>query len=135
MHSRLNRHFTVLAILWSVAFVASAQKLDKTVLIGKWEYTSYTMLQNGKPSGSVNFVRGTMLFTYREDGTWEMEAQGSSHTKQNGNYEVRGTELVMKLANGSPYQDLTLKMKTSGREMVLKDQRSIITASKLGTAE
>jgi hypothetical protein len=113
--------------------MAPAAPLDKATLIGRWDYTSYTILQKGKPSGTVQFKPGTMLFTYREDGTWKMEAQDASHTKLNGSYEVHGAELIMKKADGSLYQDFDTELKNEGKGMIMKDKRSIVTASKVDT--
>ena len=133
MKGYINRRFTVLALFFLIAAAVSAQTFDKTSVIGKWEFTSYTQLQHGKPSGSVNFAPGTMLFTYHEDGSWEMEAADATHTKLKGSYEIRGSELTMKKADGSPYQDWEVEMKNNGQEMVLQDKRSISTARKVQT--
>ena len=117
-----------------IANLAYADPLDKTALVGRWDYTSYAILQKGKLSGTVQFKPGTMLFTYRDDGTWEMEAGDATHTRLNGSYEVHGTELIMKKADGSPYQDFDVELKSGGKVMVMRDKRSIVTASKIETA-
>jgi hypothetical protein len=114
---------------------ASSAVLDKTALVGKWDYTSYTLLQKGKPSGILHFKPGTMLFTYRADGTWEMEAADATHTRLNGSYEIHSSELIMKKADGSPYQDFQVEMNNEGNEMTMRDKRSIVTASKLGASQ
>jgi hypothetical protein len=131
MRLRSTKLPLIFAYLCVIAHVAFADPLDKTALIGRWDYTSYTMLQKGKPSGTVQFKPGTMLFSYHENGTWEMEAADATHTRLNGSYEVRGTELIMKKADGSPYQDFDVELKTDGKGMILKDNRSIITANKV----
>jgi hypothetical protein len=134
MRLRSPKLLFILAFFCMVAYVAHASPLDKTVLLGKWDYTSYTMLQKGKPSGIVQFKPGTMSFTYREDGTWEMEAADATHTKLSGTYEIHGDELIMKKTDGSPYQDFNVELKSDGKGMIMKDKRSIVTASKVETA-
>jgi hypothetical protein len=111
-----------------------AASLDKTALAGTWDYTTYTLLEKGKPAGTVQFKPRTMLFTYREDGTWEMEANDATHTKMNGSCEVHGNELILKKVDGSLYQDFDVELKNDGKAMNLKDKKSIITANKVQTA-
>jgi hypothetical protein len=117
-----------------IAHVGYADPLEKAALIGKWDYTSFTVLQKGKPSGTVQFKPGTMVFIYREDGTWEMEAADATHTKLSGTYEVHGNELIMKKSDGSLYQDFNVELKSDGKGMTMKDKRSIVTAGKVETA-
>ncbi len=124
----------VFVAILCVSFAALASAIDRTALEGKWEFTSYTLLEKGKPSGTVQFKPGTMIFTYHQDGAWEMDANDATHTRLNGTYEVRGSELIMKRADGSPYQDFGVELKSDGKSMVLKDKRSIVSASKVETA-
>ena len=63
-----------------------------------------------------------------------MQAADATHTALNGTYEVHGAELIMKKSDGSPYQDFDVELKNNGKEMVLKDKNSIVTASSLETA-
>ncbi|MBB5338322.1 hypothetical protein [Tunturiibacter gelidoferens] len=125
------RNLFTFAFLFAIANVVSAAQLDKATLIGQWDYTSYTILQRGRPSGAVQFKPRTMLFTYHEGGAWEMEAGDATHTKLNGSYEVHDTELIMKKTDGSTYQDFTVEFRNDGKEMVMRDKRSIVTASKV----
>jgi hypothetical protein len=124
----------VLAFPSAIPHLVFSQPLDKTVLIGTWDYTSYTALQNGKPAGTVQFKPRTMVFTYREDGTWEMKAADTSRTKLNGSYDLHGMELIMKKADGSAYQDFEIQLEHDGRAMIMKDKHSIVTASKVEAA-
>jgi hypothetical protein len=121
----------IIALFCATPHLAFSEPLDKADLIGRWDYTSYTALQNGKLHGTVQFKPGTMVFTYHENGTWEMAAADATHTKLNGNYEIHGTELIMKKADGSPYQDFDVQLEHGGKTMTMKDQRSIVTASKV----
>jgi hypothetical protein len=114
---------------------AYAEPLDKTVLVGAWDYNSYTMLQKGKPAGTIQFKPRTMVFTYRDDGTWTMEAADATHTRLSGTYEVGGSELVLKKSDGSTYQDWQVEVRQNGAGLVLKDKASIITASKMSAGE
>jgi hypothetical protein len=123
------------ALSCAVVNLAFAAPLDKIALIDKWDYASYTLLQDGRPSGTAHFSPGTMVFTYRGDGAWEMEAADATHTRLNGSYEVRDSELIMRKADGSPYQDFQVEMNGDGKEMTMRDKRSIITASKAGTSQ
>jgi hypothetical protein len=127
------RHLLVLAFCCVVAPVASANSFDRTGLIGKWDCTSLTNLQDGRPFGTVHFNPGVMSYTYSDDGTWVMEAQISKHTKLNGRYEIHGSELVMRNADGSLYEDFKVEIKDKGKEVVFKAKSSIITASKVET--
>src|SRR6266436_1091854 len=102
MNMRSVKLLLILVFFCVIAHVASAEPLNKATLIGRWDYTSYTLLQKGKPSGTVQLKPGTLSYTYREDGTWEMEAGDATHTRLNGSFEVHGTELIMKKADGSP---------------------------------
>jgi hypothetical protein len=125
---------TTLGFFFVVAQMASADPLGKAALIGKWDCTSYTVLQKGKRSGTLQFKPHTMLFTYQEDGTWEMEASDATHTILNGSFEIHGSELIMKNTDGSAYQDWVVELKDEGKQMVLTDKRSVVTASKVETA-
>jgi len=120
----------LIGIAASLAYATAT--LDKAALIGTWDYTSYTTLQKGKPSGIVHFAPGTLVFTYRENGTWEMEAANSRHTRHNGTFEVKGNELIMKNSDGSSYQDFQVEMSDDKNEMTMRDHQSIVTATKLG---
>jgi hypothetical protein len=122
-----------LVLPFVIADLASAAPLDKSNLVGTWNYTSYTLLEDGRPSGTAHFAPGALVFTYREDGTWEMEAADATHTRLSGSYEIRGSELIMKKADGSPYQDFQVEMDNQGQEMTMRDKRSIVTASKANT--
>lgn len=124
----------ILMFFFATVHVAHAEPLAKAALIGRWDYTTYTALQKGKPVGAVQFKPLTMLFTYREDGTWEMEAADTTHTRLSGNFEIHGTELIMKKADGSLYQDFDVELKNNGKGMILRDKRSIITANKIEAA-
>jgi hypothetical protein len=131
---RSIKSVTALGFFFVIAQVASADPLAKAALIGKWDYTSYTLLQKGKPSGTLQFKPHTMLFTYHEDGTWEMEASDATHTILNGRFEIHGSELIVKKADGSAYQDWVVELKDDQKRMVLTDKRSVITASKIEAA-
>jgi hypothetical protein len=122
-----------LALFCAIAPITHAAPLTKAALIGQWDYTSYTIVEDGKPGGSVQMQSGTVLFTYREDGTWNMQAADPDHTKLNGTYEIHGSELIMKKADGSPYQDFEVELTSDGKDMTMKDKRSIVTATKLPT--
>jgi len=124
----------LLALFCAVSQIALAGSLDKTALIGRWDYTSYTVLKEGRPSGTVQFKPGTLVFTYHQDETWEMEANDATHTQLNGYYEVRRRQLIMRKSDGSPYQDCEVEMKDGGKAMIMKDKRSIVTATKVETA-
>ena len=131
------RVITLLAIFTfclPFALIASTKTLDKAALIGTWDYTSYTAVHKGKPSGAVQFKPGTMQFIYREDGTWEMHAADATRTELHGTYEVRAAELIMKKSDGSLYQDFDVELKNNGKDMVLKDKNSIVIAKKIETS-
>ena len=116
----------------AAACAALADPLSKA-LIGKWDSTSYTVVQQGAPGDSVQMKPGTMVFTYRDDGTWEMEAADEGHTTLNGTYALQGTELILMKPDGSTYEDFNVELKSDGKEIVLRDKRSILTATKLET--
>lgn len=126
--------FLAIVFCLGAAQSACAQSLDGAALVGSWDYTSYTLIENGKPSGTVQFKPRSMLFTYRADRTWQMEASDLTHTRLSGGYELHGSELIMKKADGSLYQDFMVGLLRDGQEMTLKDKRSIITAIKATTA-
>jgi hypothetical protein len=134
MGSGRIRLLLVGALLCLFSRLVSGDPLDKSALIGKWDYTSFTILQNGSVSGVAHFAPGTMVFTYRENGTWEMEATDARRTRLNGTFEVKGNELIMKKADGSPYQDVQVEMSSDWMEMTLKDSHSIVTAHKFPTS-
>lgn len=117
-----------------VANLAFAAPLDKIALIGKWDYTSYTLLHNGHPSGTINFKPGALSFIYNNDGSWAMEAYDATHTKLNGSYEIHGAELIMRKADGSPYQDFKVETKDHGKIVLFIDKGCIVTAIKIETA-
>lgn len=131
---RILAKVLILLFLFLRTFDALAAPFAKADLVGRWEYTSFTIIENGKPSGTAHFGPGTMVFTYHENGAWEMEADDPRHTKLNGSYELRDSELIMKKADGSLYQDFNVELQSEGKEMVLRDKRSIVTASKIQTS-
>jgi hypothetical protein len=125
----------IFAVLLAAPTLVSASPIEKQALVGRWDYTSYTMLEKGKPSGTVQFKPGSMVFTYHEDGTWEMEANDATHTRLNGTYKlVNGSELILTKADGSRYQDFEIEITSDDKAMVLKDKRSVLTANKLESA-
>lgn len=125
----------VLLSLSTVSLFAAGTEIDKAALVGSWEYTTYTMLKKGKPVGTVQFKPRSMVFTYNEDGTWQMLADDATHTHRNGTYEVlHGSKLVLKNSDGSPYQDFQVEMRSGGRFMLLRDDKSALTAEKLDSS-
>jgi hypothetical protein len=122
----------IAATLLAATCAALADPLGKA-LVGKWDSTSYTVVQQGKPGESVQMKPGTMVFTYRDDGTWVMEAADEGHTTLNGTYALQGSELILMKPDGSTYQDFNVELKSDGKEIVLRDKRSILTATKLET--
>ncbi len=78
---RSTRLFLMAATLLAATCAAFADPLEKA-LLGKWDSTSYTVVQQGKPGESVQMKPGTMVFTYRDDGTWQMEAADEGHTQR-----------------------------------------------------
>jgi hypothetical protein len=135
MSSRSIKPLIALAISFGVANLAAAAPLDKSALVGAWNYTSYALLQDGRPSGAAHFAPGTLVFTYREDGTWEMEAADATHTRLSGSYEIHGSELIMRKVDGSTYQDLQVEMNNQVKEMTMRDKHSIVTSSKVGISQ
>jgi hypothetical protein len=132
MKTRLIGMLLTASTLLVANYAAFADPLDKA-LIGRWDSTSYTVVQRGAPGDSVQMKPGTMVFTYRDDGTWVMEAADQGHTTLNGTYAIQGTELIMMKPDGSTYQDFNVELKSNGKEIVLRDKRSILTAARIET--
>jgi len=130
MKIRFVRLMLMATTLLATNCAAFADPLEKA-LIGKWDSTSYTVVQQGVPGESVQMKPGTMVFTYRDDGTWVMEAVDEGHTTLNGTYAIQGTELILMKPDGSTYQDFNVEIKSDGKEIVLRDKRSILTATRI----
>ncbi len=127
---------TILLSLIATPLFASGASIDKAALVGSWDYTTYTMLKKGKPVGTIQFKPRSMVFTYNDDGTWQMQADDATHTHRNGTYELlHGSELVLKNPDGSGYQDFQLEMRSDGRFMLLRDNKSALTAEKLNSSQ
>lgn len=127
--------FSVLLSLSTVPLFAAGTPIDKAALVGSWDYTTYTMLKKGKPAGTIQFKPRSMVFTYNDDGTWQMQADDATHTHRSGTYELlHGLELVLKNSDGSPYQDFQVEMRSDGKFMLLRDEKSALTAEKLDPA-
>ena len=129
-----SRILLALTLCSTGAHFGFAAALDPSALIGKWNYTSFTMIKNGKATGTAHFTVGTMVFTYFENGTWEMQAADANRTHLTGTYTIRENELIMKKTDGSLYQDVQVEMSSDGRDMTLRDKRSVVTATKVGAA-
>lgn len=127
---------SILLSLITIPLFASGASIDKAALVGSWDYTTYTMLKKGKPTGTIQFKPRSMVFTYHDDGTWQMQADDATHTHRSGTYELRnGSELVLKNSDGSPYQDFQVEMRSDGKFMLLRDDKSALTAEKLGLSQ
>ncbi len=128
--------FSVLLSFSTLPLFASGNPIDKVALVGSWDYTTYTMLKKGKPAGTVQFKPRSMVFTYNDDGTWQMQADDATHTHRGGTYELlHGSELVLKNSDGSPYQDFQVEMRSDGKFMLLRDDKSALTAEKLDSSQ
>jgi len=138
VHSVRRKAFSVsilLSLLAAPLFAAGAP-VDKAALVGSWDYTTYTMLKKGKPVGTVQFKPRSMVFTYNDTGAWQMQADDATHTHRSGTYELlHGSELVLKNSDGSPYQDFQVEMRSDGRFMLLRDEKSVLTAEKLDSSQ
>ena len=88
MHSVRRNVFSVSILLSLLTAPLFAAPIDKAALVGSWDYTTYTMLKKGKPVGTVQFKPRTMVFTYNDDGAWQMQADDATHTHRNGTYEL-----------------------------------------------
>lgn len=127
---------SILLLFVTIPVFASGASIDKSALVGSWDYTTYTMLKDGKPAGTLQFKPRSMVFTYSNDGTWRMQANDATHTHRSGTYQLlHGSELVLKNSDGSPYQDFQVEIRGQGRSMLLRDNKSILTADKLDSAE
>lgn len=140
MLSVRRKVYSVLALillsLSTVPLFAAGASIDKAALVGSWDYTTYTMLKKGKPVGTIQFKPRSMVFTYNDDGTWQMQADDATHTRRSGTYElVHGSELVLENSDGSPYQDFQVEMRSDGRFMLLRDDKSALTAEKLDSSQ
>ena len=127
---------SVLLSLSTVPLFAAGTSIDKAVLVGSWDYTTYTMLKKGKPVGTIQFKPRSMIFTYNGDGTWQMQADDATHTHRSGTYALlHGSELVLKNSDGSPYQDFQVEIRSDGKFMLLRDDKSALTAEKLDSSQ
>jgi hypothetical protein len=125
----------IFAALFNAATLLPAAPLQKQALTGRWDCATYTLLEKGRPSGTVRFKPRSMVFTYHEDGTWQMEASDATHTRLKGTYQlVHGSELILTKADGSRYQDFEVEIRSDGKAIVFRDKHSILIADKLESA-
>ena len=128
--------FSILLSTLTVPLFASGASIDKLALVGSWDYTTYTMVEEGKPEGTIQFKPRSMVFTYHDDGTWQMQADDATHTHRSGTYELlHGSELIEKNLDESTYQDFQVEMSADGKSMLLRDKRSLIIAEKLDSTQ
>lgn len=112
--------------------IAMSASISKATIAGTWDCVTLTALEKGAQSGTVRFNPRNVVFTYGEDGSWQMESNLShSHTKLNGKFELHENELILKKADGSIYQDFRIDLKDDGKTLTMKDEGSIISASKV----
>jgi hypothetical protein len=130
----LRRTIVLLLTLAASAVLAFGEPLSRQQLAGRWDTTSYTIMADSLPGETVHMEPGTMVFTYRPDGAWSMEAADPGHTKLSGTYTIKGSELILTKADGTPYQDFQVQITDSGTGMTLSDSRSRLTATKLNPA-
>jgi hypothetical protein len=114
------------------AQLATSAPLSKATIAGTWDCITLTALEKGKQSGTVRFNPKNMVFTYEEDGSWQMESNLSrSHTKLNGKFELHENELILKKADGSVYEDFRIDLKDDGKTLIMKDEGTILSASRV----
>ena len=124
----------MLAFVFVLGF-ASDYGNDKapSSLIGTWDYTSMTALKDGKPFGTVHFRPGQWTVTFNQDATWTMKVPSppaQPGSGPNGSYYVQGHDLLMRLADGKPYNKYQFAIKEDGKALVLTEKGSIINASR-----
>jgi hypothetical protein len=99
-------------------------------LIGTWDYTSMTALKNGKPFGTVHFQPGQWTVTFNRNATWTMKLPSIARPGElNGNYEVRGRDVQMILADGKPYQKYRFAVEQDGKVLTLTGKEDVIRAN------
>jgi hypothetical protein len=112
--------------------IAISAPISKTAIAGTWDCATLTALDKGKQSGTVRFNPKNMVFTYGEDGSWQMESNLSrSHTKLNGKFELHENELILKKADGAVYEDFRIDLKDDGKTLIMKDEGAILSASRV----
>lgn len=110
-----------------------AEPVTRARLLGTWDYRSFAGMLHGHPTGKLEMAPGTMVFSYSEDGKWML--QTAEHDKRAGTFLLRSSELIMKDADGSVYQDFKVDVTPDGKQMTLTDSDSLIVAVKLQGAD
>ena len=114
------------------AQLATPAPISKATIAGTWDCTTLTAIEKGKPSGTVRFNPGNIVFAYGGDESWQMESiRSHTHTKLNGRFELHENELILRKTDGSVYQDFHVDLKDDGKTLIMKDDGSIISASKV----
>jgi len=112
--------------------MATALPISTATIVGKWECTSLTALENGKESGTVRFNPGNVVYTYRGDKTWQLDSNlGKGKAGMKGTFELRDDDLILTKSDGKVYKDFHLALKDDGKTLVMKDEGSLVTASKI----
>lgn len=118
-------------VLVGLSIADGRSKAPPPKLIGTWNYTSMTALKNGKPFGTISFHLGQWTVAFNQDATWVMKTPSNVNSRGlNGTYEVHGSDVDMKLANGKPYYKYRFAFEQDGKVLVLTDKASINRASR-----
>ena len=118
---------TLLALSVTLVHVSFAELLTQTALIGVWDCKTAAMNNHGKPGAGIEFKPRSMVYTFRNDGKWAMEAGDSTHTKKSGAYQLHGSELILKNQDGSNYQDWKTDLSTDGTSLLVIDKKLVLT--------
>ncbi len=91
------------------------------------------MNNDGHPGAGITFKPHSLVFTFTADGKWSMEGNGATQTRKSGNYEIRGTRLLLRNSDGSKYQDWQTDLGNDGNSLQVNDKKLFEIFEKIPT--
>jgi|SRR5208282_1159382 len=130
----------VLALLACSYFLAVSNAIASSEippgLVGTWNYSSLTIIKNGKPFGTVHFRPGQWTLKLNADGTYltkgPLKSPSSDSSGSAGKYEVHKHDLGMRPDDGGHDLKYNFKLKQGGKVLMLTDENdgTIISATR-----
>ena len=127
-----SRYFALIGFA-SILVPVAAWSMPITIatLNGSWQLRLACMNDHGKPGACIEMKPGSLKFTFSADGTWSSAANDTNGTKKAGTYEIHGSRLVLKNADGALYQNWQTDVGGNGKSLLVSDKQLIETFERI----
>jgi hypothetical protein len=78
---RVTQTAILLVLTIALVVVVRAEQLTPEALVGVWDCKTVAMNDHGKPGSGLEFKPQSMVYTFRNDGRWTMEATDPTQKK------------------------------------------------------